>query len=42
MTSPARFTISMRMGMRRFPRLTNVFSKKVDDLGAAVSLYFMH
>jgi hypothetical protein len=32
----------MRMGMRRFTRLNNGFSKKVENLAAAVSLYFMH
>ena len=30
------------MGMRRFTRLTNAFSKKVENLAAAVSVYFMH
>jgi hypothetical protein len=30
------------MSMRRFTRLTNGFSKKVEDLAAAVSLHFMH
>ena len=29
-------------GMRRFTRLTNAFSKKVENLAAAVSLHFMH
>ena len=28
--------------MRRFTRLTNAFSKKVDNLKAAVALHFMH
>jgi len=28
--------------MRRFTRLTNVFSKKVENLRAAVSLHFAH
>lgn len=28
--------------MRRFTRLTNAFSKKVDNLTAAVALHFMH
>jgi IS1 family transposase len=37
-----RQNLSMRMGMRRFTRLTNGFSKKVENLAAAVSLYFMH
>jgi len=32
----------MRMGMRRFTRLTNAFSKKVENLAAAVALHFMH
>jgi hypothetical protein len=30
------------MGMRRFTRLTNGFSKKVENHGHAVALYFMH
>ena len=32
----------MRMGMRRFTRLTNAFSKKVENHGHMVALYFMH
>ena len=32
----------MRMGMRRFTRLTNAFSKKIENLEANVALYFMH
>jgi hypothetical protein len=32
----------MRMQMRRFTRLTNAFSKKVENHAAAVSLHFMH
>ena len=32
----------MRMRMRRFTRLTNAFSKKVENHGWAVALYFMH
>ena len=32
----------MRMGMRRFTRLTNAFSKKVENHAHAVSLHFMH
>ena len=28
--------------MRRFTRLTNAFSKKVENLNAAVSLHFAH
>ncbi len=31
----------MRMNMRRFTRLTNAFSKKVENLAAAVALHFM-
>lgn len=34
--------LTMRMGMRRFTRLTNAFSKKVENLAAAVSLHFLH
>jgi IS1 family transposase len=36
-----RQNLSMRMGMRRFTRLTNGFSKKVDNLAAAVSLHYL-
>jgi len=36
-----RQNLTMRMGMRRFTRLTNTFSKKVENLAAAVSLHFM-
>jgi hypothetical protein len=32
----------MRMSMRRFTRLTNAFSKKVENLAAAVSLHFAY
>jgi hypothetical protein len=32
----------MRMSMRRFTRLTNGFSKKVENLDAAVALHFMY
>jgi hypothetical protein len=32
---------TMRMSMRRFTRLTNGFSKKVENLTHAVSLHFM-
>lgn len=36
-----RANLSMRMGMRRFTRLTNAFSKKVENHAAMVSLFFM-
>jgi hypothetical protein len=32
----------MRMGMRRFTRLTNGFSKKIENHAAAVALFFMY
>ncbi len=32
----------MRMSMRRFTRLTNAFSKKLENLKAAVALHFAH
>jgi hypothetical protein len=35
-------SLDMRMQMRRFTRLTNTFSKKVQNLGYAVGLHFMH
>lgn len=37
-----RQNLSMRMGMRRFTRLTNAFSKKLENHVLAISLYFMH
>jgi IS1 family transposase len=37
-----RQNLTMRMSMRRFTRLTNAFSKTVDNLKAAVALHFMH
>lgn len=37
-----RQNLTMRMGMRRFTRLTNAFSKKIENLVWAVSLHFMH
>jgi IS1 family transposase len=36
-----RLNLSMRMGIRRFTRLTNGFSRKIENHAAAVSLYFM-
>ena len=32
----------MRMSMRRFTRLTNAFTKKVENLAAAVAVHFAH
>ena len=32
----------MRMSMRRFTRLTNAFSKKIENLEHAVALHFMY
>ena len=37
-----RQNLTMRMGVRRFTRLTNAFSKKVENLEHAVALHFMH
>ena len=37
-----RQNLTMRMSMRRFTRLTNAHSKKVDNLEAAVALHYMH
>ncbi len=37
-----RQNLSMRMGMRRFTRLTNGFSKKIQNHAHAIALYFMH
>lgn len=37
-----RQNLTMRMGMRRFTRLTNAFSKKVENHAAAVALHFMY
>jgi hypothetical protein len=32
----------MRMGMRRFTRLTNAFSKKIENHFAVVAIHIMH
>jgi len=37
-----RQNLTMRMNMRRFTRLTNAFSKKVENLIATVAVYFMY
>lgn len=37
-----RQNLTMRMGMRRFTRLTNGFSKKLANHRAAVAIHFMH
>jgi len=37
-----RQNLTMRMSMRRFTRLTNGFSKKIENLAYAVALHFMH
>lgn len=37
-----RANLTMRMGMRRFTRLTNGFSKKLDNHCAAIALHFVH
>lgn len=37
-----RQNLTMRMNMRRFTRLTNAFSKKLENLQAAVALHFAH
>jgi IS1 family transposase len=37
-----RQNLNMRMSMRRFTRLTNAFSKKVENLEHAVALHFMY
>lgn len=37
-----RQNLTMRMGMRRFTRLTNGFSKKVENHAASVALHFLY
>jgi hypothetical protein len=37
-----RQNLAMRMSMRRFTRLTNAFSKKIENHAAAVALHLIH
>jgi IS1 family transposase len=37
-----RQNLSMRMGMRRFTRLTNAFSKKIENHIATLAIFYMH
>jgi hypothetical protein len=37
-----RANLTMRMSIRRFTRLTNAFSKKIENHAAMVALYFMY
>jgi IS1 family transposase len=37
-----RQNLTMRMKMRRFTRLTNAFSKKIENLDLALALHFVH
>lgn len=37
-----RQNLTMRMGMRLFTRLTNAFSKKIENHEAAIALHYMH
>lgn len=37
-----RQNLTMQMSMRHFTRLTNAFSKKIENLSHAVALHFMH
>ena len=37
-----RQNLNMRMGMRRFTRLTNAFSKKIENHIASIALFHMH
>jgi hypothetical protein len=37
-----RANLTMRMGMRRFTRLTNGFSRKIENHAAAIAQHFQH
>ena len=37
-----RQNLTMRMGMRRFTRLTNGFSKKIENHEYAIAIHYMH
>jgi IS1 family transposase len=37
-----RQNLTMRMGMRRFTRLTNAFSKKLENHVASIAIHYMH
>ena len=37
-----RQNLTMRMSMRRFTRLTNAFSKKLENHEAAIALHYMY
>jgi hypothetical protein len=37
-----RQNLTLRMGCRRFTRLTNAFSKKIPNHDAAVALHYLH
>ena len=37
-----RANLTMRMGMRRFTRKTNAFSKKIENHAFVIALYFMY